>query len=171
MTYFKCNPLIERYPRWRFNISLLQNSQFDNDFKAGLSEFLSFNIGSVDDPIFVWEATKGFIKDSSIAFGTNMKKMQNQRIDFLEKECQKLELSLNSSYSSLVFKTLRTLKAELNDLLRMKAEFVIFRTRQTYYFRDAKPSKLLALRLKQSQAKACIDIINHPSKGLFRDAK
>ncbi len=75
------------------------------------------------------------------------------------------------TFSNSVFKTLQTLKAELNDLLRRKAEFVLHRTRQNYYFNGARPRKLLALRLKQSQAKACIDIINHPSKGLVRNSK
>jgi len=84
MADFERNWFVERSIWWRFNISLLQNNQFNEDFKASLSEFLSFNIGSVEDPIFVWEATKGFIKDFSIAFATNVKKMQNQRIDHLD---------------------------------------------------------------------------------------
>lgn len=154
MVDFNCNSFAERSLRWRFNTSLLLNSQFDVDFKAKLAEFLLFNIGSVEDPIFVWEATKGFIKDFSIAFATNLKKMQNQRIDYLEKECKSLEYSLKSSFSKLTVNKLQSSKTELNDLLRRKAEFLLHRTRQNYYSNGARPSRLLALKLKQNQAKA-----------------
>lgn len=42
-------------------------------------------------------------------------------------------------------------RAELNSLLRSRAEFLIHRTRRTYYFNRARPSHLLALRLKNHE--------------------
>lgn len=66
----------------------------------------------------MWEATKGFINDFSIAFSINLKKMQNQRIDYFEKH-----QSLESSSSNLLSKTLQTLIAKLNDLRERRQNF------------------------------------------------
>ncbi len=62
-------------------------------------------------------------------------------------------------------------KQELNDLLRRRAEFIIHRTRQKYYCSGSKPSRLLALKLKQCESKASIDSIQHPFKGLIPDSR
>lgn len=70
----------------------------------------------------MWEATKGFINDFSITFSTNLKKMQNQRIDYFEKH-QSLECSLKSLSSNLLSKILQTLIAKLNDLRERKQNF------------------------------------------------
>lgn len=60
----------QKAPRWRFNTTLISNNEFCFQFKSKLSEFLSFNKDSVEDFRFIWEATKGFIKDNVTSFAS-----------------------------------------------------------------------------------------------------
>lgn len=48
---------------------------------------------------------------------------------------------------------------ELNDLLRRRAEFIMHRVRQSYYFNGSKPSRLQALKLKHNESRASINTI------------
>lgn len=66
---------------------------------------------------------------------------------------------------------LKCTRVELNDLLRRRAEFIMHRVRQNYYFNGSRPSRLLALKLKQSESRASIDAIRSPTKGMVSDPK
>ncbi len=54
---------------------------------------------------------------------------------------------------------LSSLKEEYDLLSHSKAEFILHRTRQKYYFESQRPSHLLALRLKECESKAYISAI------------
>lgn len=96
-----------------------------------------------------------------------MKKVRNLKIKELEEKCLCLERALKRKYSKRVSDELQVVRQELNDLLRRRAEFIIHRTRKNYYWNGSKPSRLLALKLKQCESKASIDSIQHPTKGLI----
>lgn len=51
-------------------------------------------------------------------------------------------------------KLLTALRGEYDSLSLAKAEFILHRTKQRYYYYDDRPSRLLALRLKQCESKA-----------------
>lgn len=72
-----------RATRWQFNISLLQNSDFTNQFREGLKEFLSINKGSVPDARILWDTTKGFTRNNSIAFASGQNRKQLMEINNL----------------------------------------------------------------------------------------
>ena len=69
ITTFQCAAWGEKSRRWQFNTSLLQNTEFDLEFRAKLTEFILVNTGSVSDSAFVWQATKGFIRRKKEAQG------------------------------------------------------------------------------------------------------
>uniref|UniRef100_A0A8D0AHZ7 Endonuclease/exonuclease/phosphatase domain-containing protein n=1 Tax=Sander lucioperca TaxID=283035 RepID=A0A8D0AHZ7_SANLU len=150
ITTFHCDMLGERSRRWQFNNSLLQNTDFDTEFRAKLEEFISINTDSVLDPAYIWQATKGFIRDITSSFAANLKKKRETRIAELEERCKSLEQSLKTCFFKSTHTLLVTNRAELNDLLKRRAEFIMHRVRQNYYFNGCKPSKLLALKLKQT---------------------
>lgn len=122
-------------------------------------------MGSVDDARLVWMATKGFIRDFTTSYASHMKMVRNFKIKELEEKCLCLERALKRSYSTTISDKLQVVRQELNDLLRRWAEFIVHRTRQNYYCNGSKPSRLLALKLKQCESKASIDSIHHPTKG------
>lgn len=162
---------VTKSPRWRFNTSLLQNETFLTEFKTGLLDFLAINRDSVSDPIFVWMATKGFIRSFCISFSSHLNKVRTQRVKMLEQQCDILEGQLKKTYSRSVEHRLTAAKHELNDLLQRKAEFLIHRVRQKYYFHGSRPSKLLALKLKQCEKYTSINSIRSPERELVFEPK
>lgn len=156
---FNCNTSGGKSRRWQFNTSLLQNKEFDIEFRAKLTEFLLINTDSTTDPLYVWQAAKGFIRDFTSSFSAHLKRQRQERIKELEELCQSLEHKLKSKFSRIIYNTLVTNRAELNDLLRRRAEFLMHRVRQNYYTNGSKPSRLLALKLKQTESRATINSI------------
>lgn len=105
-------------------------------------------------------ATKGCIRDFTSSYVSHLKKEKSRRICELERKCHILEKQLKGKYAKSVEKELRGVRVELNNLLRRRAEFIMHRVRQSYYFNGSKPSRLLALKLKQSESRASINTIN-----------
>lgn len=54
---------------------------------------------------------------------------------------------------------LTALRGEYRSISIEKAEFILHRTKQRYYYDGDRPSRLLALRLKQYESKALINAI------------
>lgn len=74
-------------------------------------------------------------------------------------------------FSRSVQNALKSSRSKLNDLLRRKAEFIMHRVRQKYYYNGPRPSKLLAIQLRQSEARAIIDTTHSPTKGLVTNPR
>uniref|UniRef100_A0A673IE80 Endonuclease/exonuclease/phosphatase domain-containing protein n=1 Tax=Sinocyclocheilus rhinocerous TaxID=307959 RepID=A0A673IE80_9TELE len=115
----------KRAHRWRFNTTLLQNSEFLKQLTVNLRTFLEINRESVSSPQILWETTKCFIRGEAIAFASYMKASRNYRISQLEKEIQVLESDQKRQFSEQKQESFLALKFELNNLLKSKAEFSI----------------------------------------------
>lgn len=89
----------KRAARWRFNSTLLQNESFLREMKEQLDQFLAINRPSVEDPRVLWSAVKGFIRDKTIGFASNLNKTRWQQIVDLENRIATLEsyFSLNAT--------------------------------------------------------------------------
>ena len=70
-----------------------------------------------------------------------------------------MSFDLKQQFSELKHSTNLSLKFELNNLLKVKAEFIIHRTRLTFYDQSERSSKLLAARLKQNESYSTISAI------------
>ena len=73
-----------RAPRWRFNTTLLRDEAFKTKFSSQLSDFVSINKGSVEDPRTVWDAVKGFIRNFTVCYASNIRKARSSRLHNLE---------------------------------------------------------------------------------------
>ena len=62
---------------------------------------------------------------------------------------------------------LKSKQAELNDLLRSRAEYMIRITKHKYYAEGSRPSCLLALTLKQQEARTFIPAIRCVKRGII----
>lgn len=86
---YKCKLVFSSSPRratrWRFNLTLLQNENFCEQFELEILEFLKINRQSVNDAQFLWDAVKGFIRNNAISFASKLNKEQLQRISDLER--------------------------------------------------------------------------------------
>lgn len=152
-----------RAARWRFNTTLLKNEEYCVYFRRELGSFVAENTGSVNDPRILWCALKGCIWTTSIAFASHLSKTRLAKINNLESKVTSLEHQQQFSFSEARKQIIDMTKIELNSLLRQRAEFLIHKTRRTYYFHGPRPSHLLSLRLKQSEKFANIATIRSGS--------
>lgn len=129
-------------------------------------EFININKDSVSDKAVVWSAIKGFLRQNAIGFSSYLKRSRTQKITKMEQACCKLERELKDNYSNQIATKLRSVRAELDNTLRQRAEFMKHITKHKYYTDSSKPSRLLALTLKQQENQFNIPSINCPVNGL-----
>ncbi len=146
-------------PRWRFNISLLSNQSFITSLKEYIKEFLEINMPSDVDPKILWETTKCAIGGFCISFSSTLAKAKTHQFTQLENKIQSLQNLQKQHFTEQQATQLSSLKEEYDLLSHSKAEFILHRTRQKYYFESERPSHLLALRLKECESKAYISAI------------
>lgn len=165
ISIFNYGGIKNKFSRWRFNSSLLKNEEFLTQLKSGLEEFIKLNKDSISDKTMVWALVKEFIRNIAIMFSSHLKKYRLLKISTLEEECKTLESDLKES-NITTENHLKTKQAELNDLLMRRAEYMIHVTKHKYYAEGSRPSHLLALTLKQQEAKRNIPAIRCTKRGM-----
>ncbi len=111
------------------------------------------------DPKILWETTKCAIRGFCISFSSTLAKAKTHQFTQLENKIQSLQNLQKQHFTEQQATQLSSLKEEHDLLSHSKAEFILHRTRQKYYFESARPSHLLALRLKECESKAYISAI------------
>lgn len=84
-----------RATRWRFNTMLLKNKDYCEHFKNTFKEFISENINSVEGPRVLWEAIKGFIRNTTISFSSFYSEQYKSEITLDKTECESFLHDLN----------------------------------------------------------------------------
>lgn len=144
-------PSSTKAPRWRFNSSLLRDKSYRDQFETNFSEFLGFNVGSVSDPRILWEAVKGFIRSNTTLYASTRNKERAAKLEALELKYSTLDAALQHNFSTYTALQKELTKKEINALLKRRSEFLMHKTRQTYYFNSSKPSHLLAMKLRTDE--------------------
>lgn len=107
--------------RWRLNTSLLQNAACCNQFREVWQEFLLVNKGSVSDHL-LYDATKGFISNTSISFALHDQFRACSRVAKLPKLHVFLQNEIKKWSSMITFKRypslLRCIQTENKTIFR-----------------------------------------------------
>ncbi len=99
------------------------------------------------------------IQGFCISFSSTLAKAKTHQFTQLENKIQSLQNLQKQHFTDQQATQLSPLKEEYDLLSHSKAEFILHRTRQKYYFESERPSHLLALRLKECESKAYISAI------------
>ncbi len=126
--------LSKRATRWRFDLTLLQNQDFCEQFELELTEFLEINRHSVDDARHFWDSIKGFIRNYDSSYSSRLNKAPLKRIGELEASVSDLERSQQMHFSEQTARSLTKIKVELDLLLTQRAEFVLDKNRVNHFF-------------------------------------
>lgn len=81
-------------------------------------------------------------------FCSNAQKEKSHQLRTLEAKFKRLDTALQCNFSEQVALERSLVRKEINNILKRKSEFQIHRTRQRYYFQGARPSHLLAMRIR-----------------------
>lgn len=123
-----------RIKRWRFNTTLLSNEDFNKQLRASLITFLSENSSTAVNPQILWETVKCFLRGNCISYASYNNKSKKKELHFLENQIKIVENDLKETFSEEKSRLLGNLKSDCKAILLRRAEFLIHRTRQNYYF-------------------------------------
>lgn len=112
---------------------------------------------------------KGFIRDKTIGFASNLNRTRLQHILDVENRIATLESSMSLNVTPDLILEQGLLIKDLNQLLRNKSDFLIHRTRQLDYLHSVQPSHLLALKLKTNGQLANIPSVKSSTGKLCSD--
>ncbi len=150
-------------PRWRFNSSLLQESDFKKALRSQIKLYIELNVPTAPSAGIAWEALKAVMRGYVIQYASHKKRKGIARQVETEEKIKLVEASLKRSFSNKDLRALTQLKYNYNCILSQKVEFSLFRMRQLYYESGDKAGKLLANSLKQKELSSIISAIR--SKG------
>ncbi len=111
------------------------------------------------DPQILWETTRCAIRGFCTSFSSALAGARTHRFAQLENKVQSLQNLQKQRFAEQRATQQSSLKEECDLLSHSRAEFVLHRTRQKYYFESERPSHLLALRLKECGSKAYIGAV------------
>lgn len=100
-----------------------------------------------EDLRLLWNATKGFIRNNATLYASTLRKVHSSRLQELERKLSVFDNLLQQNFDDVALQY-DLVKKDINSILKRRVEFLIHRTRQSYYFNGAMPSHLLALRLR-----------------------
>lgn len=124
-----------------------------------MSEFLHHNVQSEINPHVLWEVTKCHIGGACTSFSSHLNRTLQVKLEESAREMGFLESQQKSNYTEDRYKLLSTAKSAYRSLSSVQVEFLHLKTRQKHYEFAERPSRLLALKLKQSEHLASIDCV------------
>lgn len=111
---------------------------------------LCHNVQSEVNPHVIWEVTKCHIRGASTSFSSHLNRTHQEKLDKIIHDIALLESQQKSNYTEDRQKILSAAKAENRCLLSTQGELLHLKTWQKYYEFAERPSRPLALKLKQS---------------------
>ena len=127
---------------WKLNCSHLYDLDFVNRIKNTIQ--LSAEINKEANPNLLWDTIKMSVRGESIKFGAQKKKEINCKIKTIEKDISVLQDLLSSTENPNHFdiaQQLEVKKEELNNIIKLKTQGAIIRSRVQYYDEGEKNSK------------------------------
>ena len=141
-----------RSRRWRLNVSLLKDSVFLEMIRNEILFFEETNNKRDSTLATWWDTLKAYLRGRIISYASFRKKIANEKFNELEGELKKLESSYSQTTDRCTLNKIIAIKYQLNKLYSKKAEYALFRTKQTYWEMGERPSRLLAYRLRQQDS-------------------
>lgn len=154
--------------RWRFNISLLQDAEFNAYFHREWSSFLELNEYPGSSPTLIWETAKAVLRGKIISYSSYKKKKESLNQCKLEQELKQCEQLYSHSPTGEVKRQLEKIKLELNKIINKKNEFIALRLRQSNFEYGGKTGKFLSEQLKRNVEKSLITGIRDSSDNIMQ---
>lgn len=106
--------------RWRFNSSLLQESEFKEALRNQIKIYIELNEPTAPSAGIVWEALKATLRGFVIQYASHKKKRSFAKQAEIEEKVKKVEINLKRNFNSEDFRALTQLKYEYNCICHKK---------------------------------------------------
>lgn len=106
-------------PRWRFNSSLLQESEFKEALRSQINTYIALNVATAPSAGVAWEALKAVVRGFVIQYASYKKKKSVMKQREIENKIKKLATDLKKCFNGNVFRELIKLKYDHNRFLSL----------------------------------------------------
>ena len=117
----------------------------------------------------LWETLRAVIRGDIISYSAQAAKKNNQKRHDLLEAIRSLDKQFSLSSSPDLYTQRAKLQSEFDLLSTARAEFLVRRTKGTYYEYGDKASRLLALQFKRQAASRHIPQVYNSSNSLTTD--
>lgn len=156
-------PKSKSHSNWRLNTGLLSSEKFCEFISEKISTFIENYKSDSTSPSLLWETLKVVIRGEIISYNARIRKDEKQRqLELMEAILHIDRQNSTSANPTLQMERLK-LQTEFDLISTNKAEFLLRRTKGTYYEYGNKASRLLARQLKhQSSSQFITQICKNP---------
>merc|ERR1711895_250856 len=149
-------PRSESHQAWSFNTRLLASEAFCTFMAEKIEQFIQHNRSDSTSPSLLWESCKAVIRGEIISYSARERKQWRRRHDELLDAILQFDRRHPLPLSPTLHTARLKLQTEFNLITTNKAEFLLRRTRCTYYEHGDRASRLLAFQLKHQAASRLI---------------
>ncbi len=129
---------------WRFNPTLLLDSNFSHCVIEWLDDYIMFNdTGEVSDST-LWESLKAVLRGHIISYESGLKKQRKARLSVIETRLNQLEHLLADSADPVLLEEIIALKLEYNKMISNQVNNMLLKIKQKQFELGDKPDRLLA---------------------------
>lgn len=153
-----------RTNQWRFDSGLLSDEQFCEYISNNIDVFIETKSESVS-PTLLWETFKVVIRGHVISYMGYKYKQIKQKLQDLVNSIVEIDRQLLNNPTPELYAKKLELKTEFDLLSTKNAEFMLRRTKATYYEYGDKAGRLLASQFKGLAASRLINQISDSSRG------
>ena len=151
---------------WRFNTGLLATKTFCEHISKQIDFFIDNNKSESTSPSLLWETFKAVMRGEIISYNAHSRKQKTKEQQDLVDAISKLDRQYSSSPTPELYAERRKLQSKFDLLSTGRAEYLLRRTRGTYYEYGDKASRLLASQLKHQSASQFITQVYDSSHSL-----
>ena len=165
----KLTPPKPQFKSWKFNTSLLADTEFDTYFKKIILDFYNDNKHSGVNAAMVWDAAKATFRGYIISYASFKKKESQKARTLLENQVKHLDVIHKYNPSDENRKAFSTAKAKLElDYVNDTKKLLLF-SRQKHYEFSNRIGKLLSYQLKKEDTERQIKAIRTQNQVITYD--
>lgn len=129
-----------------------------------------FENNATDDikPTIIWDTLKAVIRGKLIAITSNQKTLKQAAYLDLTRKLKNLEIKYQKAQNIQLLQEMKTIKGEIDKILRGEIEKKHRFVKQEYYETGPKATRLLARRIRKQQALNTIHKIRDPRSGQLK---
>lgn len=154
---------------WKFNSLLLSDKAFCDSLKDKLDIFLEINTIPETSPSIIWESFKAYALGQVISYSVCVNRQIRKKLEELSLEIIRLDSAYATSPDPGIYKKRLKLQSDFNMLSTHQAEKLLLKAKHAFFEHGDKPSKLLALQLKEKSAQNLISKIQSSDGNLITD--
>lgn len=156
---------------WKLNSLLLSNAKFCKYVATNIDIFLEVNKKEGISYSLLWETLKSYLRGQIISYVAHVNRERRKQIQDLTNSIFNLDRKYSESPSPELYKERIALQSKLNLLSTNQAEYLLLRTRSTYYEYGEKASRLLAHQLKRQTASWLIPQVRDQDQNIVTNPK